>query len=140
MQPRLAQRPPSWKGEGMTVTTSAAGGRQRALALAHANEIRLVRAALKRKIAAGTIRPSELLLSCPSEIETMSVFQLLRSQRRWGPARCTTVLRDVELSEGKTIGSLTERQRGLLVAALGKLESAPLLPHAAWPVNPLVGG
>jgi hypothetical protein len=102
----------------MTASISTPGGRQRALALQHANEIRVSRAALKRRIASGATSPSEVLLSCPTEIETMSVFQLLRSQQRWGPARCEQVLAAVQLSESKTIGSLTERQRGLMVAAL----------------------
>jgi len=111
----------------MTAMTSAACGRQRTLALAHANAIRVSRAALKRKIASGTISPSEVLLSCPSESETMSVFQLLRSQRRWGPARCRGILAAVQLSETKTIGSLTERQRSLVVAVLAEPEASTLI-------------
>jgi len=111
----------------MTATRSAAGGRQRTLALAHANDIRVSRAALKRRIAAGTISPSEILLRCPSEIETMSVFQLLRSQRHWGPARCRRILNAVALSESKSIGSLTDRQCSLLVEVLADPEPAPLV-------------
>jgi hypothetical protein len=57
----------------------------------------------------------------------MSVFQLLRSQRRWGPARCQQVLAAVELSENKTIGSLTERQRGLIVAVLAQPDQSVLV-------------
>ncbi|HEX2704050.1 MAG TPA: hypothetical protein VHM72_11550 [Solirubrobacteraceae bacterium] len=115
----------------MRTVPPAANGLQRTLALRHANEIRIVRSALKRRIAAGTISPSDVLLSCPSEIETMAVFQLLRSQRRWGPARCNRVLRAAQLSESKTIGSLTDRQRSLLVAVLEGPEPSVYVSRAA---------
>jgi hypothetical protein len=111
----------------MTATTSAAGGSQRMVALRHANDIRVLRAELKRRIASGATSPSEVILSAPSELDTMSVFQLLRSQRRWGPARCQQVLAAVELSENKTIGSLTERQRGLIVAVLAQPDQSVLV-------------
>jgi hypothetical protein len=93
----------------------------------HANDIRVSRAAVRRRIASGTISPSEALLSCPSEVETMSVFRFLRGERRWGPARCRMVLTAVQLSEIKTIGSLTERQRSLVVAVLAETEPAKVI-------------
>ncbi len=40
------------------------------------------------------------------------------SQRRWGQTRCRKFLAQVPMSEKKTIGSMTERQRRTLAAML----------------------
>ena len=48
----------------------------------------------------------------------MTVADLLRSQRGWGPKRSSKVLRSISLSDSKTLGSLTARQRAILVAVL----------------------
>ena len=48
----------------------------------------------------------------------MSLSELLCSQRRWGRARSRKLLSSAALSEGKKVGSLTERQRRILVHAL----------------------
>jgi hypothetical protein len=93
-------------------------GPQHMLALARANRVRLARAALKRKVASGAIDASEIALTCPWEAESMSVSELLMSQRRWGRTRCRKFLFSIGLSETKTLGSLTERQRVTLAALL----------------------
>ena len=41
----------------------------------------------------------------------MAVADLLMSQRRWGQTRCRKFLSQIPMSEKKTIGSMTERQR-----------------------------
>ena len=41
----------------------------------------------------------------------MAVADLLMSQRRWGQTRCRKFLAQIPMSEKKTIGSMTERQR-----------------------------
>ena len=48
----------------------------------------------------------------------MTVDELLRRQRGWGPKRSLEVLRSVLLSDTKTLGSLTERQRMALAGVL----------------------
>jgi hypothetical protein len=87
-------------------------------ALARANEVRLARASLKRDISAGRRSIMEVILSSPWEAESMSLGELLCSQRRWGRARSRKLLASATLSEGKRIGTLTERQRRLLVGEL----------------------
>jgi hypothetical protein len=87
-------------------------------ALARANEVRLARAALKREISAGRRNITEVITESPWEAESMSLSELLCSQRRWGRARSRKLLSSTALSEGKRVGSLTERQRRVLVAAL----------------------
>jgi hypothetical protein len=88
------------------------------LALERANRVRLARAALKRRIAAGEIDAAEIVLACSWEVESMSVSELLMSQRRWGRTRCRKFLLSIGLSETKSLGSLTERQRVTLAALL----------------------
>ena len=49
----------------------------------------------------------------------MAVADLLMSQRRWGQTRCRRFLAQIPMSENKTIGTMTERQRKALAAAAG---------------------
>jgi hypothetical protein len=87
-------------------------------ALARANQVRLARAALKRDIGAGRREVIDTVVECPWEVESMTLSELLRSQRRWGRARARKLLTSIGLSEGKRLGTLTERQVGILVRAL----------------------
>jgi hypothetical protein len=95
----------------MNPSATIAPGPQHLRALARANEVRLARADLKRRVADGEISAAEIILSAPWETETMTVADLLMSQRRWGHTRCRKFLQCVPMSENKTIGSMTERQR-----------------------------
>lgn len=87
-------------------------------ALARANQVRLARAALKREIGAGQRSVTDVISDSPWEAESMSLSELLCSQRRWGRARSRKLLASAALGEAKKIGSLTERQRRVLVSAL----------------------
>ncbi len=87
-------------------------------ALARANQVRLARAELKRQVAAGRRSPVDVVLDCPWEAESMTVSELLCSQRRWGRARSRKLIVSVELTETKRLGTLTDRQRRILARAL----------------------
>ena len=87
-------------------------------ALAHANRVRLARAALKRSVADGEVDAAEVVHACPWEAETMTVGELLRSQRRWGRTRTRKFLFSLALNENREIGRLTQRQRRMLVEEL----------------------
>ena len=97
-------------------------------ALAQANRVRLARAELKRQVAEGEITVGDIVLSCPWEAESMAIADLLMAQHRWGRTRCRRFLSSIPMSETKTIGSMTERQRHALAALLGgdAEEVAPL--------------
>jgi hypothetical protein len=88
-------------------------------ALARANRVRLARAELKRSIARGETEASEVIESCPWETESMTLAELLTSQRRWGRTRARKFLLSLALSENKRLGTLTPRQRKLLATELG---------------------
>jgi hypothetical protein len=87
-------------------------------ALARANEVRLARAALKRDVGAGRRAVTDVIAESPWEAQSMSLSELLCSQRRWGRARSRKLLSSAALGEAKKLGSLTERQRRVLVHAL----------------------
>ena len=103
----------------MTATATMAPARPQHLqALSRANQVRLARAQLKRRVACGAITASDVILESPWEAESMTVADLLMSQRRWGITRCRKVLAQIPVSETKTIGSLTDRQRHALAVLL----------------------
>jgi hypothetical protein len=87
-------------------------------ALAQANRVRLARAELKRQVADGEASVADVVLSCPWEAESMTISDLLMSQHRWGRTRCRRFLGQIAMSETKTIGSMTDRQRKALAASL----------------------
>jgi hypothetical protein len=91
---------------------------QRLGALERANHVRVARAELKRQLRGGEVKAAETILLSSRVIHTMTVTELLSSQRGWGPARAANVLRSLSLTERKTLGSLTERQRLMLAAVL----------------------
>jgi hypothetical protein len=121
---------------GDTATVDAAP--QHLRALARANRVRLARAELKRQVAEGDVTAAAVVLSCPWEAETMEIADLLMSQHRWGRTRCRRFLTSIPMSETKTVGSMTERQRRALSARLrGDLAEAAALEtfapvHASW--------
>jgi hypothetical protein len=96
--------------------TPTAPQHMRALELA--NRVRLARAELKRRVAEGEITAAEVVLECPWEAESMAIADVLTSQHRWGKTRCRRFLASVPMSEKKTIGSMTDRQRRALAARL----------------------
>ena len=93
-------------------------GPQHLKALERANRVRLARAALKRQVASGERSAAEVIMASPWEAESMSISELLMSQRRWGRTRCRKFLQSIGMSENKTIATLTERQRVTLAALL----------------------
>jgi hypothetical protein len=95
-----------------------AGGPQYMRALERANQVRLARASLKRRVALGETDVATVILDCPWEADSMAVADLLMSQRRWGQTRCRKFLAQLSMSEKKTIGSMTDRQRRSLATML----------------------
>jgi hypothetical protein len=99
--------------------TATAPAPQHLRALAQANRVRLARAELKRQVADDEISVADVVLSCPWEAESMAIADLLMSQHRWGRTRCRRFLAALPMTETKTIGSMTDRQRRALAAMLG---------------------
>jgi hypothetical protein len=100
-------------------------------ALDRANRVRLARAELKREIADGSRTVADVIRECPWESESMTISDLLMSQHRWGRTRCRRFLAQIPMSETKTIGSMTDRQRQALAASLAGDPVYPA-PALAW--------
>ena len=101
-----------------TTTASTIHAPQHMRALERANRVRLARAELKRSIARGEVEASEIVRECPWETESMTLAELLTSQRRWGRTRARKLLLSLSLNENKQLGTLTSRQRLMLAGAL----------------------
>ena len=102
----------------MGQTTGLAYAPQCLAALERANDVRLARAQLKRRVRAGELAAADVVLTSPWQTRTMSVGELLMSQRGWGRVRAHRLLLSVAVPENKQIGRLTERQRLAISAVL----------------------
>jgi hypothetical protein len=110
----------------MNAQATISPGPQHLQALQRANAVRLARAELKRRVALGEISAAHVVEQCPWEAESMTVSDLLTSQHRWGHTRCRRLLQSVPMSENKTIGSMTDRQRRALAGLLrGEASTTP---------------
>ena len=87
-------------------------------ALQRANEIRTKRAQLKRDLKGGRAKIHDLLLEPPEYIETAKVFDMLLAVPKYGRVKVNKILGQCRISPSKTLGGLSERQRGELVALL----------------------
>ena len=116
--PTASQSPP--KSE-MTAERGPAPERsltQRMDALKRANDIRTRRANLKRDLKAGRVHIHGLLLDPPEYLETAKVFDLLLAVPKYGRVKVNRILTQCRISPSKTVGGLSERQRGELVSYL----------------------
>ena len=88
---------------------------QRMDALQRANEIRTRRAQLKRDLKAGRHSIQGLLLDPPDWVETAKVFDMLLAVPKFGRVKAARFLNQCRISQSKTVGGLSERQRTELV-------------------------
>ncbi len=91
---------------------------QRMDALARANQIRVKRAQLKRDLKAGRHSIEQLLLDPPEYVETAKVFDMLLAVPKYGRVKVNKILAHCRIAPSKTVGGLSERQRGELVSLL----------------------
>lgn len=121
----------------MNATAIASAPPQYMRALERANKVRLARAELKRKVAMDEIDVAEVILDCPWEATSMAVADLLMSQRRWGQTRCRKFLAQIPMSEKKTVGSMTDRQRRTLAEMLTSADRGRAWSAAPWVTDSL---
>ena len=86
--------------------------------LERATEIRNARGILKRRVANGELTVVDVLKDTPRCAATMTLYDLLRAQRQWGPYRAAMFLEDADLREDKKVGELTQRQCNVVTALL----------------------
>ena len=88
---------------------------QRMEALKRANDIRVRRARLKKDLKDGHVRIEEILASPPEYVETAKVFDILMAVPKFGRVKAARFLNQCRISQSKTVGGLSERQRAELV-------------------------
>jgi hypothetical protein len=91
---------------------------QRMDALRRANEIRVRRAQLKKDLKAGSVRIEEILSDPPEYVETAKVIDILMAVPKFGRVKAARFLNQCRISQSKTVGGLSERQRAELVSLL----------------------
>src|ERR671938_468926 len=91
---------------------------QRMDALQRANQVRTRRAQLKKDLKAGRVSIHALLLDPPEYLLTAKVFDMLLAVPKYGRVKVNKILTQCRISPSKTIGGLSERQRGELVSYL----------------------
>ena len=91
---------------------------QRMEALRRANEIRVKRAKLKKDLKAGSAHIESILRNPPEYVETAKVFDILMAVPKFGRVKAARFLNQCRISQSKTVGGLSDRQRAELVALL----------------------
>ena len=84
-------------------------------ALKRANEIRVRRAQLKKDLKDGRVRIESVLERPPDYVETAKVFDILMAVPKLGRVKASRLLNQCRISQSKTVGGLSERQRTELV-------------------------
>jgi hypothetical protein len=93
---------------------------QRMEALRRANEIRSLRARLKRELKSGQASIASVIAEPPDFVLTAKVFDMLVAVPKYGKVKATRSLNTCRISQGKTIGGLSERQRAELLDVLSR--------------------
>ena len=88
---------------------------QRMEALNRANDIRVRRARLKRDLKSGELRIEQVIADPPDYVLTAKVYDMLVAVPRLGRVKVTRLLTQCRISQSKTVGGLSERQRAELL-------------------------
>lgn len=102
----------------MTVAIPDRSFDQRMAALESANRIRSKRAELKRRARVNPLLVPGTILNPPDWVLTMRVEELLLTIPRIGRVKARKILRTIDISQSKTVGGLSDRQRRMLVRDL----------------------
>lgn len=88
-------------------------------ALKRANDIRTARAKIKKDLKKGRVSLAALLSDPPEFLLTARVFDLLIAVPKYGRVKASRVLNQARISQSKTVGGMSERQRRELLSLLG---------------------
>ncbi len=89
-------------------------------ALQKANAIRSQRAQLKKELKSGELEIVAVLKDPPEFLKTAKVMDLLLVVPKFGRVKAARVLTRCRISQAKTVGGLSERQRTELCETLEK--------------------
>jgi len=93
---------------------------QRMDALRRANDIRVRRAQLKKDLKLGRAQIEEILTDPPEFVSTAKVFDMLMAVPKFGRVKAARFLKQCRISQSKTVGGLSERQRAELIGLFNR--------------------
>ena len=88
---------------------------QRMDALRRANDVRVRRAQLKKDLKEGKAQIEQILGDPPEYVETAKVIDILMAVPKFGRVKAARFLNACRISQSKTVGGLSDRQRTELV-------------------------
>ena len=93
---------------------------QRMDALKRANDVRVKRAKLKKDLKDGKVRIEQILGNPPAYVETAKVVDILMAVPKFGRVKASRFLTVCKISQSKTVGGLSERQRAELIGLFNR--------------------
>ena len=89
-------------------------------ALKRANDIRVRRAQLKKDLKTGSANIDDVLRNPPEYVSTAKVFDILMAVPKFGRVKAARFLNQCRISQSKTVGGLSERQRDELIGLFNR--------------------
>jgi hypothetical protein len=89
-------------------------------ALKRANDIRVRRAQLKKDLKTGSANIDDILRNPPEFVSTAKVFDILMAVPKFGRVKAARFLNQCRISQSKTVGGLSERQRTELIGLFNR--------------------
>ena len=93
---------------------------QRMDALRRANDVRVRRAQLKKDLKDGKVRIQTILGDPPEYVETAKVIDILMAVPKFGRVKAARFLNTCRISQSKTVGGLSDRQRTELIVLFNR--------------------
>ena len=93
---------------------------QRMEALKRANDIRVRRAQLKKDLKDGRVQIELILLDRQYYVSTAKFFDMLMAVPKFGRVKAARLLNQCRISQSKTVGGLSERQRAELIGLFNR--------------------
>jgi hypothetical protein len=84
-------------------------------ALRRANDVRVKRAKLKKDLKSGDVSIEQILAAPPEYVSTAKVFDMLMAVPKFGRVKSLRMLNQCRISQSKTVGGLSDRQRQELI-------------------------
>jgi hypothetical protein len=93
---------------------------QRMDALKRANDVRVKRAKLKKDLKDGNVQIEQILGNPPAYVETAKVVDILMAVPKFGRVKAGHFLTACKISQSKTVGGLSDRQRTELIGLFNR--------------------
>src|SRR6266704_5620581 len=93
---------------------------QRMDALKRANDVRVKRAQLKKDLKEGKVRIEQILNNPPEYVSTAKVIDILMAVPKFGRVKAARFLNTCRISQSKTVGGLSDRQRTELIGLFNR--------------------